>query len=136
MKKLILLVAITYNSYADDFINELHAGFDKFNENPIIKINYYKEAPESQYEAEARLQREAEDSKAIALNKAEVKDGRYWINNKWVSTKYKQAKNENELKDSDLDGYDDYTEFFNGTDPNNNKSFPIIRNGNNKKIFK
>lgn len=136
MKKLILLAAITCNSYANDFINEIHAGFDKFNENPIIKIDYTKQAPESQYEAEARVQSEAEDRKAVALNKAEIKDGRYWVNNQWVSNKYKPAKNENELKDSDLDGYDDYTEFINGTDPNNNKSFPIIRNGNNKKIFK
>lgn len=136
MKKLIVLVAITCNSYANDFINELHSGFDKFNENPIIKIDYTRQAPESQYEAEARLQNEAEDRKAVALNKAEIKDGRYWVNNQWVSNKYKPAKSENELKDSDLDGYDDYTEFVNGTDPNNNRSFPIIRNGNNKKIFK
>jgi hypothetical protein len=136
MKILILLVAITYNSYGDDFINEIHSGFDKFNENPILKINYYKEAPESSREAEARAQSEAEDRKAVALNKAEVKDGRYWVNGEWISTKYKPARNQNELRDSDNDGYDDYTEFVNGTDPNNNRSFPIIRNGNNKKIFK
>ena len=45
-------------------------------------------------------------------------------------------KNENELKDSDNDGYDDYTEFIHGTSPHDDKVFPAIRNGNNKIIFK
>ena len=46
------------------------------------------------------------------------------------------ATNETELKDSDNDGYDDYTEFKYGTSPYDPKLFPAIRQGNNKKIFK
>ena len=41
-------------------------------------------------------------------------------------------KSEKELKDSDNDGYDDYTEFKNGTSPKDPKIFPALRDGKNK----
>jgi hypothetical protein len=137
MKKLFLLIFnISYATYASDFIDQIHSGFDYFNKNPIAKINYYKTLPETKEEIEARVDRENEERKDVALNKAEVRDQRYWVNGEWVSNKYRPVSTKEELVDSDSDGYDDYTEFKNGSDPKNNQSFPIIRNGNNKKIFK
>jgi hypothetical protein len=130
-----ILICIN-NSFCDEVIDELHSAIDAFNKNPIISIPYSRAKPETAKEAEARCERENDEMRDVALNKAEVKDQRYWVNGEWVSTKYKPAYSASDLKDSDNDGYDDYTEFVNGTDPNNNRSFPIIRNGNNKKIFK
>lgn len=126
------------NSFCSDIINEFHSAIDEFNKNPIINIEYTRAKPESGMEAEARYDREQQEAKDIALNKAEIKDQRYWVNGKWHSpnNQYKQATSKEELKDSDNDGYDDYTEFKHGTSPNNPKEFPAIRDGNNKKIFK
>jgi len=130
-----ILICIN-NSFCDDVIDELHLAIDAFNKNPIITIQYSRAKPETAKEAEARQDNEQNEMRDVALNKAEVRDGRYWVNGEWVSTKYKPAYSASDLRDSDNDGYDDYTEFKNGTDPKNNQSFPIIRNGNNKKVFK
>jgi len=93
--------------------------------------------PEKPKDVQARWDREESEERDVALNKAEVREGRYWVDGKWVATKnnYKPAKNENELKDSDNDGYDDYTEFKHGTSPHDAKLFPAIRDGNNKVVF-
>ena len=101
-----------------------------------FKSSYNNSKPETADEAEIRIQKLKIEANDVALNKAEVKDQRYWVNGEWVSNKYKVATAKNELKDSDNDGYDDYFEFKNGTNPNNPKSFPAIIDGNNKKIFK
>jgi hypothetical protein len=131
----VILICVN-NSFCDEVIDELHSAIDSFNKNPIISIPYSRAKPESAIEAEARCEKEKDEIRDVALNKSEIRDQRYWVNGEWVSTKYKPAYNANELRDSDNDGYDDYTEFKNGTDPKNDQSFPMIRDGNNKKIFK
>lgn len=95
------------------------------------------EKPEKPREVQARWDREESEQRDVALNKAEVREGRYWVNGAWVSTRenYKPARNEGELRDSDNDGYDDYTEFKYGTSPKDPRLFPAIREGNNKVVF-
>jgi len=128
------------NSFGDDLVAEISIIVDKFNqESPVkIELSSVNKDYENAQEAEIRLQKESDERRDVYLNKCEVKDGRYWVDGRWVCTKqnYQIAKNENELKDSDNDGYDDYTEFVHGTSPNDNRIFPAIRNGNNKIIFK
>ena len=101
-----------------------------------FRTSYENSKPETAYESEIRIEKQKIEANDVALNKAEVRDGRYWIDGKWVSNKYKSANSKEELKDTDNDGYDDYFEFKNGTNPKDARSFPAIINGNNKKIFK
>jgi hypothetical protein len=116
---------------SDDFIQMVFDGCDV-----SFKRSYDNSKPETAYDSDIRATKERTEANDVALNKAEVKDQRYWVNGEWVSNKYKVATTKNELKDSDNDGYDDYFEFKNGTNPNNPKSFPAVIDGNNKKIFK
>jgi len=131
---LFITILLVNNTFADDFINEIHAGIDKFNENKIVIIEYSRAKPETAEEAEVRFNREQDEARDVALNKAEIKEKRYWVNGGWYSpnNQYKQATSEKELKDSDNDGYDDYTEFKNGTSPKDPKIFPALRDGKNK----
>ena len=133
---LILTLLIINNSFSDDFINEIHSAFNEFNKNKVVVIEYDSKKPESAEEAEVRVDRERDHARDVALNKAEVREQRYWVNGGWYSPNNPTtATNEAELKDSDNDGYDDYTEFKYGTSPYDPKLFPAIRQGNNKKIF-
>lgn len=124
---IILIVSINWglsNEIFNEFFNEL-------------KVSYEYSRPEGVKEREIRLEREDDIARDLALNKKEVQDGRYWVNGQWYYKNIpQQPRNKDELKDSDNDGYDDYTEFLYNTDPKDNRVFPIIRNGNNKKIFK
>lgn len=140
LAKTTLFITIVFlnKTFANDFIDEIHSSIDKFNENKIVIIEYSQEKPETAVEAEVRRNREEDEARDVALNKAEVTEKRYWVNGGWYSpnNQYKQATSEKELKDSDNDGYDDYTEFKNGTSPKDSKIFPAIRDGKNKVIFK
>ena len=141
LKTTLFIIAVSLNNtYSEDKIMEqIFAGFDKINNNnDIIGISYYKDSPETADEAEARCEREKDEIRDIQINKAEIRDSRYCVDGRWVcpSKTYESAKTKKELKDSDGDGYDDYTEFKNGTSPNDSRIFPAIRNGNNKVIFK
>jgi hypothetical protein len=140
LKTTLFIIAVSLNnSYSEDKVMEqIFAGFDKINNNNFIKISYYKDAPETADEASLRVENEKRDMDDVRLNKAEVRDGRYWVDGRWVcpSKTYQPAETKYDVKDYDNDGYDDYTEFVNGTNPKDNKSFPAMRNGNNKKIFK
>ena len=134
----ITLIALS-SSFADEeaLIAELNIIVDKFRGELPIKITLsggYEKAKD----VEIRIKREQEEANDVALNKAETKDGRYWVDGRWVcpSKTYQPAETKEDLKDYDNDGYDDYTEFVNGTNPKDNKSFPAMRNGNNKRIFK
>ena len=125
------------NSFADDLIAEIDIIVDKFNgESPVKMI--LSRGYENAQDSEIRIKREQEEAMAVALNKAEVRDGRYWVDGRWISTKetYEVPRSKSEIKDSDDDGYDDYTEFVHGTSPHDPRIFPAIRNGNNKRIFK
>ena len=137
---LFTIVVYLNNSYSEDKeMEQVFAGFDKINtNNSFIKISYYKDAPETADEASSRVEKEKRDMDDVRLNKQEVRDGRYWVDGRWVCNKEKYivATSQDELKDSDNDGYDDYTEFVHGTSPHDSSIFPAIRNGNNKIIFK
>ena len=141
LKTTLFIIAVSLNNtYSEDKVMEqIFAGFDKINNNnDIIRISYYKDSPETADEAEARCEREKDKTRDIQINKAEIRDRRYWVDGRWVcpSKTYESAKTKKELKDSDGDGYDDYTEFKNGTSPNDSRIFPAIRDGNNKVVFK
>jgi len=136
--KTTLFLLLTNNTFAQDFFDEFKAGIDQFNQNNVVHIDYSNEKIETAEEAEARCEREKTEIRDVQLNKAEIREGRYWVDGRWVcpSKTYEPAKSEKELKDSDGDGYDDYTEFKNGTSPNDARLFPAVREGNNKVIFK
>lgn len=110
-------------------------------------------------EAEVKSIREKEEAKDVALNRAEIREGKYWVNGGWVIRKnsqyervaggwiYKEtnavkenkpspARTAQDIVDSDNDGYDDYTEYRNGTDPKDPRIFPAVKNGNNRVEFK
>jgi len=131
---LFITILLANNTFANDFIDEIHSSIDSFNQNNIVIIEYSREKPETGIEAEVRRNREEDEARDVALNKAEIKEKRYWVNGGWHSpnNQYKQATSEKELKDSDNDGYDDYTEFKNGTSPKDPKIFPALRDGRNK----
>jgi hypothetical protein len=132
----ITLIALS-NSFADDLVAEVSMIVNKFNGESPINVTLSR-GYENAKDSEIRIKREQEEAMDVALNKAETRDGRYWVDGRWVcpSKTYELAETKNDLKDSDNDGYDDYTEFVNGTNPKDNKSFPAMRNGNNKRIFK
>ena len=134
--KTTLFIILSNNTFADDFLNKAFDEIDGFNNNSFIKINYNRNAPETSEEASIRLQREQSEINDVKLNKAEIADRRYYVDKRWVSTKYTKPNTAEDLKDSDNDGYDDYFEFKNGTNPKDLSSFPAVRNGNNKIIFK
>ena len=128
------------NSFSEDLVAEVNIMVDKFNGESPIKMPLFlqNKGYESAEEAEIRIEKEKNENYDVYLNKSEVADGRYWVEGRWVSTKetYEVARNESEIRDSDNDGYDDYTEFVHGTSPKDARVFPAIRNGNNKRIFK
>lgn len=134
--KTTLFLALSNNIFAGDFFNKAFDEIDGFNNNSFIKINYNRNAPETSEEARIRLEREQLEINDVKLNKAEIADRRYYVDKRWVSTKYTKPNTTEDLKDSDNDGYDDYFEFKNGTNPKDSSSFPAVRNGNNKIIFK
>jgi hypothetical protein len=126
------------NSFADDLICEVKLLVNKFNEESPIQISVpeFSKGYEGVEDSELRAEKERYDREAVDLNKKEVQNGAYWVDGGWIY-KYapQQAHNTLELKDSDDDGYDDYTEYTNGSNQYDKNSIPIIRNGNNKKIF-
>jgi len=135
LKTTLFLFVISINiSLSDDFVQFVEMAFDGYSMS--FRTSYENSKPETAYESEIRIEKQKIEANDVALNKAEVRDGRYWIDGKWVSNKYKSANSKEELKDTDNDGYDDYFEFKNGTNPKDARSFPAIINGNNKKIFK
>jgi hypothetical protein len=125
------LVISTNVLLSDDFVQMAFDGCSV-----SFRTSYENSKPETAYQSEIRAEKQRTEANDVALNKAEVRDGRYWMDGKWVSNKYKLAISKEELKDTDNDGYDDYFEFKNGTNPKDARSFPAVINGNNKKIFK
>lgn len=136
--KTTLLLLLTNSSFANDFLNKALDEIDGFNKYSPITISCDRNTPETSQEAMIRIEKERAEIDDVKLNKAEVRDGRYWVDGRWVcpSKTYESAKTATELRDSDNDGYDDYTEFKNGTSPNDASIFPAIRDGNNKVVFK
>jgi hypothetical protein len=139
---LLLLLVLANISLADEVENKFSNFVDSFNEVSPIKLKPQKF--ESATEAEIRILKEADEARDVALNKAEVREHRYWIDGRWVCVDtnqpekkvYVPAQKESEIVDSDNDGYDDYTEHKHGTDPEDARKTPAIRKGNNPVTFK
>jgi hypothetical protein len=138
VKTTLFFILLTLNnSFCNDFLNEIYAGIDEFNKNKIITIEYTRQEPETAREAEVRVQKKQDEDEDVAKNKMEIRDGMYYVNAQWVSKDAPEKPVSKEsLKDSDNDGYDDYTEYSHSTNYKDPSSIPAIRNGNNKKIFK
>lgn len=136
-KTTLLFIVLSSNIFAQDLSM---AELDLINQEISILKEFARirvlEQTETREEAEARWLKEESERNDISLNKAEIKNGKYWINGAWYYKNTPQKpRNIEDLKDSDNDGYDDYTEYKHGTDWNDSRKFPIIRYGNNKKTF-
>ena len=82
---LFIIVVCINNTYSEDKVmDQIFAGFDKINNNSFIKISYYKDAPETADEASLRVEKETRDMDDVRLNKAEVRNGKYWVNKGWL----------------------------------------------------
>ena len=86
LKTTLFIIAISLNNtYSEDKIMEqIFAGFDQINNNSFIKIKYHRDAPETTDEATLRVEREKRDMDDVRLNKAEVRNGKYWVNKGWI----------------------------------------------------
>jgi len=81
----IIVVSVNNNYSQDNVMEQIFAGFDKINNNnDIIKISYYKDAPETADEASLRVEKETRDMDDVRLNKAEVRNGKYWVDKRWI----------------------------------------------------
>ena len=83
---LFVIIVFVNNTYSEDKVmDEIFAGFDKLNNsNYIIKISYYKDAPETADEASLRIEKEKIDMDDVRLNKEEVRNGKYWVDKRWI----------------------------------------------------
>ena len=154
---LFVILCVVNNSFCDDFEDTLTSLIKEFNDILPIKLQLDK-SWETAEEAELRCYKEKYEAEDVELNKAEIRDGRYWINGGWIIRKnsqyervaggwiyketdnikkdYVPARKEEDLVDSDNDGYDDYTEYKHGTNPQDPREIPAIRKGNNPVTFK
>jgi len=136
----ILLSMYPVLSPAEDFVSTI---WDEFNQNGAVVV---EPSPglETSESREARLKREKEEAKDVALNRSLVRKGYYWLDGRWI--KKGEVKGEaleaprsiGELIDSDHDGYDDFTEVKFHTDPMNPDSKPARYfevKGSNRVIF-
>ena len=90
--------------------------------------------------AEARLEREKEEARDVALNRSLVRQEIYWLEGRWVKKgeALEAPRSLGELIDSDHDGYDDFTEIKFHCDPTNPDSNPahyFEAKGSNRVIF-
>ena len=132
------LILLCFNTFAEDGISLVEMNIIKQEIELLKELATIRmlEQTENIKEAEARWSKEESESNDVELNKAEVKNGKYWINGGWhYRNTPTKPRNIDELKDSDNDGYDDYTEYEHKTDWKDPKEFPIIRNGNNRRKF-
>jgi hypothetical protein len=95
---LFLLLVLVGISFAEDFTCDVKMLVNKFDgESPAeISITRLSETSnlksrsqgfESATEAEVRVSKQIEEAKDVALNKAEIREGKYWIDGRWVIRK-------------------------------------------------
>ena len=113
--------------------------WNEFNKNGVVMVEPSPglETPESK---EARLEREKEEAKDVALNRSLVKQEIYWLEGRWVrkGEALEAPRSLGELIDSDHDGFDDFTEIKFHSDPTNPDSNPAHYfevKGSNRVIF-
>lgn len=93
---LFTIVVYLNNSFAEDLACDVKILVNKFNEEPPTEIsiarpnetfNLKSQGFESATEADIRILKQIEEAKDVALNKAEIKEGKYWIDGKWLTRK-------------------------------------------------
>ena len=119
--------------------DEVSTVWNEFNQNGVMMIEPSPglETPESK---EARLEREKEEAKDVALNRALVRQEIYWLEGRWVrkGEALEAHRSLGELIDSDRDGFDDFTEVkfhCDPTNPDSNPSHYFEVKGSNRVIF-
>jgi len=113
--------------------------WNEFNQNGVVMVQPSPglETPASK---EARLQREKQEAKDVALNRSLVRQEIYWLEGRWVrkGEALEAPRSLVELIDSDHDGFDDFTEVKFHCDPANPDSNPAHYfevKGSNRVIF-
>ena len=121
---------------AEDYVANV---WNEFNQNGVVMV---EPSPglETSDSREARMEREKEEAKDVALNRSLVRKGYYWLDGRWVGKGevLEAPRSLDELIDSDRDGYDDFTEVKFHTDPLNSDSKPsryFEVKGSNRVIF-
>lgn len=113
--------------------------WDEFNKNGVVMVEP-SAGLETPAAKGARLEREKEEAKAARLNRSLVEQGIYWLGGKWIKKgeTMEAPKSAQEVKDTDRDGFDDFTEVKFQTDPHNPDSNPshyFEAKGRNRVIF-
>ena len=96
--KTTLFVILVYlnNTFAEDLACDVKILVNKFNEEPPTEISiarpndtsdFKSQGFESATEAEIRVLKQIEEAKDVALNKAEIIEGKYWVDGRWVIRK-------------------------------------------------
>jgi hypothetical protein len=99
MKTTLFLLLVLLNiTFAEDLACDVKMIVNKFNEEPPTEISITtlnqtsnlksrSQGFESATEAEIRVLKQIEEAKDVALNKAEIREGRYWVDGRWVIRK-------------------------------------------------
>ena len=99
MKTTLFLLLVLLNiSFGEDLACDVKMIVNKFNEEPPAEISIARlkqtsnlksrsQGYESATEAELRVLKQIEEAKDVALNKAEIREGKYWIDGRWVIRK-------------------------------------------------
>jgi len=113
--------------------------WNEFNKNGVVMVEPSPglETPDAK---EARLEREKEQAKDVALNRALVRQEIYWLEGRWVKKgeTLEAPRSLGQLIDSDHDGFDDFTEIkfhCDPTNPDSNPSHYFEVKGSNRVIF-
>jgi hypothetical protein len=133
---LLLLLVIVNITFAEDLACDVKMIVNKFNEEPPTEISITtlnqtsnlksrSQGFESATEAEIRVLKQIEEAKDVALNKAEIREGRYWVDGRWVIRKNSRYER--------VEGGWIYHEESNTKNINQT---PIITKGNNLVTFK
>ena len=124
---LLLLLVLVNVSIADEIEEEYIAFVQKFNEVSPVKLR--PQEFESAPDAEARVIKKIEEAKDLALNKAEIAEGKYWIDGRWLirkDSRYERVAG----------GWIYHEEEADKPSSNRQEEIPVTRKGNNLVTFK
>jgi hypothetical protein len=135
-KVLAVLVVWPLTGMGEDAVSTV---WNEFNQNGVVMVQPSPglETPEFK---EARLEREKQEAKDVALNRSLVRQEIYWLEGRWVrkGEALEAPRSLVELIDSDHDGFDDFTEVkfhCDPTNPDSNPSHYFEVKGSNRVIF-
>ena len=135
----VLGVALLYGvegALSEDSVSTI---WNEFNQNGVMMIDP-SPGLETRESKEARLEREKEEAKDVALNRALVRQEIYWLEGRWVrkGEALEAPRSLSELIDFDHDGFDDFTEVkfhCDPTSPDSNPAHYFEVKGSNRVIF-